>query len=234
MADRKKLADRIRALLSKTVDRGCTEAEAIAAAEMAKRLMDEYQMNLSDLEIEQEGVTQETADKYKGGFDAQSRLAMSIAAFCEVKTWRTNGRMVYFGLASDVEFAKWLTVALESFCWIQADEYQMRQRMLGIRTDWTDRRSFVQGCVSRLNERLTDEVRARRKTAGESTGRSLVVVKSQLIAREFAKTGITLRTGHRSDPGHRSGAYGAGRAAGDRAGFGRPVSGGGQRMIGGR
>lgn len=36
-----KLTIRIRALLAKTVDRGCTEAEALAAAAKAKKLMDE-------------------------------------------------------------------------------------------------------------------------------------------------------------------------------------------------
>ena len=60
-----KLTIRIRALLAKTVDRGCTEAEALAAASKAKALMDEHQVSLTDLD-DSEGYVSGAADYAMG------------------------------------------------------------------------------------------------------------------------------------------------------------------------
>ncbi len=106
------VASRIRALLAKTVDKGCTEAEAMTAATKAKELMDKYQIDLSDTELEEEGFkcgTTEGAEKRK--FNVQRWIASAIAEYCEVRCWlkrdlsRRRMRYVFFGLSSDVELA---------------------------------------------------------------------------------------------------------------------------------
>jgi hypothetical protein len=67
-------------------------------------------------------------------------------------------------------------------------------------------------------------------------GKSLVVVKGALVASEFQKLDLTLRKGGKLAAAAKDrGAYGAGRAAGDKASFGRPVNGGGKvAQIGGK
>ncbi len=52
----KSLLKRIDALRQKTTGRGCTEAEAIAAAEKAAELMRDYGLTEADLSIEQQSV----------------------------------------------------------------------------------------------------------------------------------------------------------------------------------
>lgn len=55
MSDQEKrtaLLDKISALLAKTQQRGCTEAEATAAAELAQKLMVKHGITLGDLEHE--------------------------------------------------------------------------------------------------------------------------------------------------------------------------------------
>ena len=54
--DREVVARRVRALLEKTTSNGCTEAEALAAAEKARALMDAYRLTQSDLEIAAEPI----------------------------------------------------------------------------------------------------------------------------------------------------------------------------------
>ena len=49
-AKRSALLDKISALLAKTGANGCTEAEAIAAAELVEKLMTKYGLSLSELE----------------------------------------------------------------------------------------------------------------------------------------------------------------------------------------
>lgn len=230
------LAAKIRALLAKTVDNGCTEAEAMAAAAKAKQLMDEYQIDLDEAGLEAEGFVRGTAEGAEARkLNAQDWLANAISSYCEVKSWRTatggtyaraKYRYVFFGLKSDVEFANWLLKALEAFCWQRADAWAIETGQ----GDYLSKRNFVMGCASRISQRLREEAAAR-KAANQhtATGKSLIVVKGALVDREFAKLGLRLRTASRSG-GYRSGgshdAHAAGRSAGDRASFGRPVSGG--------
>lgn len=237
MADRAKLAARIRALLAKTVDNGCTEAEAIAAADLAKKLMDEYQLGLSDLEIEQEGVSQERPDRQRSFYNLQSRIANAVARFCECKVWLERGHVVYFGLSSDAEFAKWLTAALESFCWMKADEYLKANKRPGQSAAQSvkERTTFLLGCAVRLVERLNAESEAREKTRSASTGRSLVVVKNAIVTREFAKLGFRLRKqSRREQVGGSRASFQAGMNAANGAGFGRPINGGSRPLAIGR
>lgn len=53
---------RIRSLLEKTVENGCTEAEAMLAAEKAADLMAEYELTLTDIEL---GATTRSANSAK-------------------------------------------------------------------------------------------------------------------------------------------------------------------------
>ena len=49
--DRKKIAERIRALRAKTTTNGCTEEEAAAAATMVAKLLERYNMTLDETEL---------------------------------------------------------------------------------------------------------------------------------------------------------------------------------------
>ena len=49
--NREKLLDKIRALLSKTVEHGCTEEEQLSALSKARALMDSYEVSEEDLQL---------------------------------------------------------------------------------------------------------------------------------------------------------------------------------------
>jgi hypothetical protein len=55
-----KVKARIRALAARTVDRGCTEAEAIAAAQKVGELLEVYGLSMSEVELRQEACVQKT------------------------------------------------------------------------------------------------------------------------------------------------------------------------------
>jgi hypothetical protein len=244
MEDKAKIANKVRALLAKTTDKGCTEAEAMAAAIKAKALMDEYQINLSEFDLESEGFIRGKAEKAQPyRFNVQDYLAGAIGAFTDCKVWctfaasglrRSDKRQVFFGLKSDVEFANWLLVALECFVWQNANEFETEHRIKFGPTagGYYLKRDFARGCVARINERLREAVKSR-TPAVMGDGRALVVVKHALVEREFNKLGMTLgkasaRTFNRGNAP--PDAYSAGRAAGDRASFGRPVAGKGETL----
>ena len=51
MNDRNSLLDKIRALMSKTAENGCTEHEALAALDKARALMDAYEITDTELQL---------------------------------------------------------------------------------------------------------------------------------------------------------------------------------------
>jgi hypothetical protein len=86
-------------------------------------------------------------------------------------------------------------------------------------------RSFVEACCDRISDRLLELVE-RSKKARTSNGRELIVVKGAAIKAFMKEHGIHLRLrSSYSSANTNAAAQSAGRAAGDRASFGRPVSG---------
>lgn len=219
--NRQTLAERIKALLAKTVERGCTEAEALLAAEKAQELLQLYQMSLSDLDLEAEGVTFTRRDtsyhkRYKGlTLDAVRHLHFGVAAFtdCEATTNSTLGDSVT-GLRSDVEFYHWLHDALCNFVMRASQVYALDA------TSRRDLHDFINTCALRIKTRLRDEVDKRKNRDHDNrTANALVVSKRGLIFKEMQNQGINCM-GSWSGKG---GGHAAGRAAGDRAGFGKPI-----------
>jgi hypothetical protein len=49
--NRTEIAGRIKGLLAKTVDNGCTESEALSAALKARELIEKHQLCLSEVEL---------------------------------------------------------------------------------------------------------------------------------------------------------------------------------------
>ena len=234
-SERQEIAAKVRALLAKTVDKGCTEQEAVAAAAKANELMDRYQVDLSETELEEEGLARGRAEGPESRkLNVQDLIGWGIADYCEVKAWKTHSgdykrwRFVFFGLRSDVEFANWLLKGLEAFVWQKADEYG---------GSYFDKRNFAMGCADRITERLRAEVKARKqKPVTMSSGRDLVVVKQAIVQREFDKLGMRFRSCRSSSycSGGSHEARSAGYQAGDGASFGRPVGGSTQRLPSGR
>ncbi|MBS7703288.1 DUF2786 domain-containing protein [Chelatococcus asaccharovorans] len=235
---------RIKALLAKTAENGCTEGEALAAAERAQALLRQYQIELAGLETDGFEYTRYREPRsYKTS--AAERMAYWIGQYCEVLPCRREGAVYFVGLSSDVMFATWLTESLDIFVNRKSAEYLMtaarpkhsgscRRRdtrqgdMFGSSAQrsygWSpyeverQRQSFQEGIIRRINERLRDICAARPVDAR----------KRDLITAEMAKRDMKLGTPYRPHgptPGDYA-AYQQGRDAGDRAGFGKPVNGG--------
>ncbi|HEV7268251.1 MAG TPA: DUF2786 domain-containing protein [Falsiroseomonas sp.] len=112
-ADLDRLVQRIQALRAKTVDQGCTEQEALAAAEKLAELLDRHGLSLSELELRRqacEGIGIDTGRRRTGPIDD---CVPAIAAFFDCRAWgeKTKSgalRYIFFGLPGDVEAAHYL------------------------------------------------------------------------------------------------------------------------------
>ena len=248
MKNRNSIIARIQALQAKTVTNGCTEAEAMAAATVAARLITEYDVSVTETDIRGEGI--ERVEMSDGGRSHEVHFAAnSIAAFCDCKNWRSNynnsqdeyaSTLVFVGTPQDVAMAEWLTGVIKHAMNAEWQKYlQTRPVMHDIYDRKIHGRSlrapFMRSMASRVAKRLR-ELAAERKAAtqaaaGVSTANALVEVKAALINSWMADNNVRLgnsrASGYRNNP-HASA---AGAAAGNGVGFSRPVGGGGPLMI---
>jgi Protein of unknown function (DUF2786) len=220
---RDKMLDKIRALLSKTTENGCTPEEELAALAKARALMDAYEVTEADLQLaKDEGVVMR-----KGSSDDPHHIKWfligAIAEFCDCKGWRDReGKLVFLGLPSDARFASWLLDHLSGYVLTELADHLMGDIAVG-----TPRRQVINGFVDGIAGRISERLRELCKpaAAASANSRALVVVKQTLIKAKMEELGIRLRTSSASCRQQDEGSFTAGRAAGDRASFGRPVSG---------
>jgi len=222
MSKREDLLRRIRALMAKTTENGCTEAEAAMAAAHVDRLMGENDVDLTDLEVRDQTCIQIKVPTGTGKWHPVEQVVVAVASFTDTKVWKTEGRLNtdinFFGLATDVEIAEYLTylfrraleretaaVGMLDFNW---------QRMTNLQRA-NARESFGLGMAKRLSERLKELKSKRDWTTEHATGRSLIVVKGAVVTEQYAKLNLNLTYGGGKairDPN----AFRDGQKAGDR------------------
>jgi Protein of unknown function (DUF2786) len=126
---------RIRALAEKTVSNGCTEAEAMAAAEMVGRLLERYALSMQEIDVRQEVCVQvevPVGGKQRRPIDG---CVTAIARFCDCKVWisRDTGKptYVFFGFEVDAALAGYLFHVIDRAMADRADEVSGRQPSAG-------------------------------------------------------------------------------------------------------
>jgi Protein of unknown function (DUF2786) len=228
MADRNSIIDKIKALMAKTTENGATEAEMMSALDKAAAMMDAYDITDEEVRITEEEAAILHADPpdLKDPHGIKWRLTYAISKFCNVQIFRSRNEpgLRCIGMPSDVQFAMWLLDSLADYVFAE-----LYAHLIGCLAPKNERRiitrSFVEACCDRIADRLLELIE-RSKQARTSNGRELVVIKDAAIKAYMKEHHIRLHTrcGY-STSNVNSGARDAGRAAGERASFGRPVSG---------
>lgn len=214
---------KILALMAKTTENGCTEEEAMAAAEMVQSMLHKYQLDLSEIEIRESKVIQGAYDTGLRGNTPLEWTVSAIAFFTDCKAWigRNEHREVvykYFGLEHDVMIAEYITKICDWAIIWEAEEWKTSSDQYASASGSRRgklKHDFQYGMALRLAKRIREM--KRKQDNSMSTGTDLVVVKSAVVDQEFAKLGLNLSKarggGKKSiDPG----AYAAGAAAGDK------------------
>lgn len=229
--NRERLYDKIRALLNKTTEHGCTEAEALAALTKARAMMDAYEVTADDLQLAKDMAailkrTETTDDKH----GIARYLVNAVTMFCDCDGWRRGDKFVFCGAPADVQLADWMHRHLITFLQGELANYLatctcprgMRRRMIN---------GFVLGCTARITDRVRELVaRSQRITRTEGNNRALVVIKQDAIRDLKLAHGIILKT-RTSNRRFDGSSHRAGEAAGDRATFNRPVDTGRGAMV---
>jgi hypothetical protein len=237
---RSALLDKISALLAKTQQNGCTEAEAMAAAELASKLIAKYGLSLSELEampLPGEACEADGAPIGNERCHEVVHLSHAIAFYTDTRSWYSRHGVihvdkdrrrrhqhhgiiaVFFGLATDVQGAIYLTntlrVALDTE-WQAYWKVNGRQSKTSPRTARTN---FMRGMIRRLSGRLREMKKAQGR-ANENDCRAIVLLKERIVDEAYEAVGIKPRTSHSSVSMSDEQALHAGIAAGDRVTIG--------------
>jgi len=108
-----RVVQRIQGLRAKTVAQGCTEEEALAAAEKAAELLDRYGLSLGELEFRAQPCNGAGIETTRHRFAPIDGCVPAIAGFFDCRVWaeRSEGRAlryVFFGQRGDVAAAQYL------------------------------------------------------------------------------------------------------------------------------
>jgi len=220
--DLARVIERIQALRAKTVEQGCTEQEALAAARKIAELLERYGLSLSEIDMRRQtcdAVGVETERKRRGALD---NCVPPIANFCDCKAWGEKTaagtiRYVFFGLPADVEAAHSLYDLIA--CAFETETGTFKTNTLYREMPSGERRnavnSFQIGLAAGINGKL-DHLKTERQAAIlKSSGRDLVPLKTSVVDDELAKLGLSFHTqGKRQGRLVLAEAYEAGQIAG--------------------
>ena len=212
----------IRGLQERSTDRGCSEAEAMEAADKIGQLLEQFNLTLSEVELREHSKMVE--DHVYAADEAAGSMVTGIGRLCSLKTYSKRGQTVttyvLYGFPEDIELAKYLyEVCSESL------DYELAQYFERHGYSKAKRLSFRVGFGQRVSQRLT-EMRAKRDAedaarASKSGCTDLVLLKNQIVEQEFGKTGVKLRSTKQRVPDGE--AYRRGHAQGSKVNLNSPL-----------
>jgi hypothetical protein len=224
---------RIRALAEKTVSNGCTEAEAMAAAEMVGRLLERYALTMQEVDVRTTACVQVFVSAGRRQRRPIDGCVMAIARYCDCNVWLARDEAgityVFFGFDTDAALARYLfevidrAMATEITAFLPAPGADVRRA----------RASFQHGMAARVAERL-EAMHAEREAAvaaQRSTGTALILARHRAVESAFRETKVRLVSVRRLQPVRLRSAFQAGRQAGERVNLKRPVGGGAQTLL---
>lgn len=239
MASREEIIAKIRAMRAKAEDSAATEAEAMAAADMAARLLIKHDIKPDELaEVAKSEGSVSGFGQGKVLHPIAEYASYAVQQFTETKAYfpRGTGEVKFIGLEEDVLMAVYLIemlVGAAKRAWIGFSEENGIER-IGFKRMQVARVSFFFGFAMRVSERLeqlkAERDAARQSAQGTSNSNALVIVKSEIIKRTMEEQGIRIGGTLNSKRTIDTNTMMAGREHGDKVNLNRPVNGGSGTM----
>lgn len=247
MRDRQSILQSLKSIMARTVENGCTEAEAMQAAEIARRMIDKHDISEAELSVGSTDIVSIIVANEGKSIGPFKWLIIPLMRFCDVdcvlKRRAPEGGVIYMkrdkrgrarpvvhqgrdyrvtGFPEDVELFKYLLKVIGSAMDRDADTYV---RNLNAKTGEkrTHRAFFQNGFVDRVGNRMDETTLARRQSQKTSDGKALIPLKMALIhktMRDLKMVPAQIITGKMSvDPT----SFQAGARAGDKVHLGTAI-----------
>lgn len=230
-----KVKQRIHHLSLKTVSNGCTESEALAAAETIGKMLTTYNLTLDEVTLSDEPCITRYFEYNRKRSHPVNFCILAIADFCDCISWfsldsqhHEGSAAGFFGIESDVEMALYLTDHLKKAIDSETKKYKQSEDYLYNSIDGGHRRSktvnFQKGMANRLSIRIYAMARNKESHFKEQdlNGTEIIHLKTEKIKEEFKKTGIKLRKNSYKDVIGNYSAFSSGEKAGQKVNLNRP------------
>ena len=225
--DRNKAIERVSKLLNMANDKGASEQEALTAAAMATKMMEEWNINMTEIGIksaEAVGCVAESAIFHNNWKLGDQILARPIARLCDCKYWhiRRTNNFEFFGIKHDAEYAMYLYEMLSNTIRTSLEAYKLTDDFIDGAKDHnkiTMYRDFINKMQQRLAERIYEMALEKEHNVklAKSSSNALMVMKQDVIQAAFEESGIKLKSDGRKFRNIKKTSAGeAGRAAADK------------------
>lgn len=213
---RKKMLEKVKAILAKTMDRGCTEEEAMTALAKARELMATYEIDENELQDATENATMHRT-AMSDPYEIKRNLSVNVGKFTNCKALSDRDQTIMFaGKDGDIMFATWLLDTLQRYVMRALRQYQADRAKKKLGNSNLTSSSFVAGCTTRINEKLKELIPVNWAKTQE------------LIVKEL---NLSLVKRIRDTKAIDQNAAKSGNKAGGNARFDRPVGSGGVKLI---
>jgi hypothetical protein len=181
--------------LSKTIEAGCTEGEAMSALAKAQAMIDIYDVTDEELALTKEEKATARIYENRDPNGVKRGLAYAVHKFTGTTGWtqQQDEKRATCGLPADIEFAEWLLDALDGFVKREYVRFAIKSAV----GDGNERRaamhSFVNGCTQRISQRLIELAEPPKHQT--TNARALVVTKQAAIDEYLQSEGIKLGRG---------------------------------------
>lgn len=190
--NKEKIIKKIKALMEKTVENGCTENEAILAAEKVKQLLDEYELNTSELEIKNSIYTENEINiEIETVLPFLIRIAIKIAKLTKTRFWYQDSirkqSISFFGIKHETQLAEYLLNICKIVLINESKNIDEQTRII-VKQNIRRRKkiSLLEGITQSICTRIENML-------NKTTGTGLVVVREKEIEKELKKLNINIK-----------------------------------------
>lgn len=190
MNDIDKIKGRIKALLSRTVDRGASENEAKIALEKATKLMTEYQITQHDLKTYSDDKIEEKTIEISRQSVYMRGLLASICACFDCESYYTSGtkKVTIFGYKTDIDMTEYISSVAFTALENEINKYKRSEDfecLIMYHAPRTVINGFINGFCYRISQKIKELVAKKTQEIETTTGTSLICLKNQMIKKSF-------------------------------------------------
>lgn len=243
MNDREKMLQRVLNLRARAEDDSSSEAETMKAIEIASKLMESYDISEAELalahatgKIEIETIVKKESVSFSKGKHTHAirYVVGAIANFTDTRCIFVGKDVEFIGCKSDTEFADYLSHLIRE----ALDREYANYRASNARVGYGAKKSFQMAMVQRIRARLSELKKERQVNTAQvleekgsvETGKGELIVlsvreqKEEMVNKSVSNFYPRLGVARMNfSVGNNGSAYAAGRAAGNKMSFGKPV-----------
>ena len=188
MENKNRIKDKIKALLSKTIDNGATKEEMESALNKANQLMLENFISEHDLKDENlvNKCVLRQIDLVKTGYDLTLFYA-DLAFLFDCEHYYTNSKITFFGHEQDAELCCYFYNVIARTCLNEKDKFMKTNKYLILKR-WHHGKtlvaSFIKGFLVEICLKMKQMYKDRQSNIPESYG-LMVIEKTQKVKFEF-------------------------------------------------